>query len=58
MNSDGDMIGAYVAGLLTVIVVLTGFWHAAESGCQEGYDVFDCEWSQSPFTPVAPSDEG
>jgi hypothetical protein len=48
----------FTGGLLFVgwlmMLAIFAFWHAAESNCQEKYNVFDCAWTQSPFTPVVP----
>jgi hypothetical protein len=48
---NADFGGGALLGALFVSVLAVLFWHTAESVCQETYDVYDCEWSQSPFTP-------
>jgi hypothetical protein len=52
MNMDSADFGAGAfIGALFVSVLAVLFWHMGESGCQKAHDVYDCEWSQSPFTP-------
>jgi hypothetical protein len=46
-----DSVAAYTSGIFSMVFVAFMFWHMAESMCQATYDVHDCEWSQSPFTP-------
>jgi hypothetical protein len=46
-----DFRAPYLCGIFTMYFVALVFWHTGESDCQETHDVYDCEWSQSPFTP-------
>ena len=41
-------LGCAMTALVGVI-----FFHEAEAQCQKEHNVHDCEWTRSPFTPVA-----
>jgi hypothetical protein len=49
-----DSFPSYLCGIFTMLILAFMAWHTLESGCQQMNDVWDCEWSQNPFTPVAP----
>tara|TARA_R110000764_G_C10736750_1_gene350221 strand:- start:322 stop:489 length:168 start_codon:yes stop_codon:yes gene_type:complete len=51
MSDEGS---AYLAGLITMAILALMVWHIAEGACQATHDVYDCEWTQSPFTPFLP----
>lgn len=38
------------AGLVSGLFAF-GAWHIVEAGCQKVHNVYDCEWSRTPFTP-------
>ncbi len=41
-------------GVIISIFAFFFIWHFFESTCQVRNDAADCEWSRTPFTPVAP----
>jgi hypothetical protein len=51
MNSEEG--SAFLLGLVVAAVIAFVAFQVSESRCQESYDVADCEWSRSPFTPAA-----
>lgn len=48
----GQRVGIAV-GVITMIVGAIIRWHMEEAACQKLHNVYDCEWTQSPFTPTA-----
>ena len=56
-DTNPNWARGFLSGVLFTFIVCFGVWHIVEKGCQRINDVYDCEWSQSPFTPVAPSDD-
>jgi hypothetical protein len=51
-GNEGFSFGI-VSGVLASILFLVFSWHVGEANCQEENNVYDCEWVQSPFLPVA-----
>lgn len=51
-----DEASAYFLGLFLGVfgTIAVGFalWQGSESACQKDNNVYDCEWSRTPFTPV------
>jgi len=49
-----DEGSAFMIGTVFAFFIVFLVSQFAESICQSENDVADCEWSQSPFTPVIP----
>ena len=55
MYDGSEVFGMFVLGVaLTAFITFMAF-QGMEAGCQAKNNVYDCEWTQSPFTPVVPS---
>jgi len=43
--------GAIIMGLFAFILFLLLLWNQ-EALCEEAHNVYDCEWTANPYTPV------
>ena len=50
MDSDAGIVISIT--LAFCVFFALAIWHITEAECQLKYDVSDCEWSRTPFTPT------
>ncbi len=48
----GLWLGVGLTAAVAVFIAAVA-WRDGERECEKQHDVFDCEWSGTPFTPVS-----